>query len=195
MSSHNFHIWGTHLRWASLCQEAWKIIFSGMSPLATQAPPIVGEYKERIHDEIVKIVAEWFDRSQRTLYMKREEIIEYSVQPSWKDEYITLVMRPDIYVLWSTSYGPVNLAIEVTTRPATHISKEWLTAYILGLYIRNLRPSFALLATPEQVSILCLTTRDVRKLRLLIYNGSRRKPTPSLCYNCDLRQVCPNPLI
>ena len=188
-------IWGTHLRWAALCQNAWEIIFSGRIPATTQVPPIVGEYKEKIHDKIVRIVEEWFTKSQHALQVKIEKPIEYSVHPSWSKTPIILALKPDITILSSSPLGPINLAVEVTTRQATHIPVEWLTAYMLGLYIRNLRPTFALVVTPEQVSILPLSTRNVNRLKALIDNGSKRKPTPSLCYNCDLRHICSNPLV
>ena len=190
-------IWGTHLRWAALCHEAWEIVFSGRAPYTPSVPPIVEEYGKTVHGKLVSITAEWFKKSTHTLHILpgKATPIEYSVRPSWSNEPIILTLKPDLYVLWNTSRGPINLAIEVTTRIPTHIPEEWLTAYALGLYIRNLRPSFTVLATPEQVSILPLSTRNIDELKKLIDGKSRKKPTPSLCYNCDLRQVCPNPLV
>ncbi len=190
-------VWGTHLRWASLCHEAWGIVFSGRAPLSSLTPPIVADYGKTVHEKILAIVREWFSKSPHALYMPSSDslLIEYSAQPIWSDEPATLVLKPDVYVLWSTPRGPVNLAVEVTTRLSTYIPEEWLSAYALGLYIENLRPSFTILVTPERVSILPLSTGNVNKLKNLIDNGNKRKPTPSLCYNCDLRHICPNPLV
>lgn len=188
-------IWGSHLRWTALCENAWEIVFSGRIPATTQPPPIVEEYKGTVHNKMVRIAAEWFAKSQNTIQMMREEPIEYSVHPSWSETPVVLVLKPDIFVLWNSPVGPVNLVVEVTTRRSSHIPEEWLTACMLGLYIRNLRPTFTLLVTPEEAKILLLTTRGVENLGKLIEKGSRRKPTPSLCYNCDLRQICPSPLV
>jgi hypothetical protein len=189
-------IWGTHLRWAALCGVAWGIIFSGRAPLTYTTPPVVEEYRS-IHDEMVRIVRELFDQMREaiSIYQGKDAEIEYSVKPGRDNIIYRFVLRPDLYVLWSSRYGLVNIVVEVTTRVPTHIPSEWLTAYSLGYYIRNLRPTFTLLITPGEAKILPLSTKHVENLWKLINGGTRRKPTPSLCYNCDLRTVCPEPLV
>ena len=166
-----------------------------MIPATTHPPPIVEEYKETQHDKIKKIVAEWFRERHRTIHMATENTIEYLVYPSWSDKPLTLVLKPDITILWASPRGPVNIIVEATTRGHSHIPIEWLTAYMIGVYIRNLRPTFTLLVTPEAANILPLSSKHLDKLKKLIDKGSMRDPTPSLCYNCDLRQICPNPLV
>ncbi len=159
-------------------------------------PPIVSEHGKSIHDKIVNIVREELSKKKNIiLYKDNKALIEYSIKQEGDNNPITLVLKPDIYVQLITNTGPVNLAIEVTTRYHTHTPEEWLTAYSLGLYIRNLRPSFTMLITPEQVSILPLSKERTRKLKKLIEKGPTRNPTPSLCYNCDLREICPSPLV
>lgn len=161
-----------------------------------QTPPLAREYKETVHDSIVNIAADWFTESQHTLYMNRDERIEYSIHLDRDNRLIGFVLKPDIYVLWSTPVGPINLAVEVTTRcNRYYIPEEWLVAYSLGLYLRNLRPSFTLLVTLESIAVLPLSSKGVRKLQRLIEKGTNREPTPSLCHHCDLRQICPSPLV
>ncbi len=167
-----------------------------MVPYAAMPPPIVEEHGKSVHDKMVRIVREELGKKDAIVIHGGERaVIEYSVKPEWSDKPVTLVLKPDLYVLLETSIGPVNVAIEVTTRYYTHIPVEWLTAYNLGLYIRNLRPTLTMLVTPEQLCFLPLTKEHVRKLKHLIDKGPNRKPTPSLCYNCDLRGTCPSPLV
>ena len=191
-------VWGTHLRWAALCPFAWEIVFGGRVPVSHMTPPIVEETRV-IHDKIAKIVEEWFDKADGRQYMGKEAI-EYTIRLDENERYVTLIAKPDLYVLWDANGKLVNLVVEVTTRSLAHIPREWLVAEMLGLYIRNLRPTFTLLIQLEQSTklwarVLPLSIPLFRELRRLLSSGTKREPTQSLCYNCDLRVVCPSPLI
>ena len=205
-------MWSTHLRWAALCPTGWEIVFNGWIPAYYTTPPVVKETR-KVHVQILKIVEEWFDRNSDALYIKKEEAVEYTVELQENDRYIALVAKPDLYVLWDASNESremrtgaeedyarlVNLVVEVTSRSLVHIPREWLTAEMLGFYIRNLRPTFTLLiqletTTKMRIGILPLSTSALKDLERLLSRSPKRKPTLSLCYNCDLRAVCPNPL-
>ncbi len=196
--TNSLKLWGSHLRWAALCPVAWSIVFSGRIPLQQTTPPIVEEVKE-LHDRIVDIVYSKVKRLSNILYIEREPRIEYSIKSEQHRKIIEVILKPDIYILWKTRANPINLVVEVTTRQKTHIPIEWLTAYLLGVYIHNMKPSFLILVTlgeaSLEVSSLALTTYLVKKLKKLIEYGADRELTMSLCYNCDLRTLCPSPLV
>lgn len=192
-STSYLRIWGTHLRWAALCRHAWEIIFSGRIPGTTQTPPIVAESRG-IHDYMLKVVRDWFDSWPGTLRISTGAVLEYIVKPSKDRDPVVFVLKPDLYVLLDTPVGPANLVVEVTTRYPGFIPVEWLTGYALGYYLKNLRPTFTILVTPKQIAALPLSTKHVEMLERLVRKGTARKPTKSLCYNCDLRQICPSPL-
>ena len=192
-------IWGTNLRWAALCQTAWEIVFTGRVPVEYSTPPIVEEVRS-VHDKMVEIVKEWFMNQGNALYVG-EDAIEYSVKLGEGGGYVTIVSRPDLYVLWDAHGRPINLVVEVTARGSAYVPEEWLAAEMLGLYVRNLRPTFALLVRFEAaearawVGVLPLSTALLERLKRLMLSGTKRRPTMNLCYNCDLRAVCPSPLV
>ena len=190
-NSHSPPIWGTYIRWMALCPEAWRIVIDGRIPLALSTPKIVEECGKKQHERLLATVIRYLEKLLGTRVVKDYKV-EYSVKIF--DEWRDLVLKPDAYKIWITSRGPVNLVVEVTTRSKTMIPREWLTSYNLGLYLQNLRPTFTLLVTPEEVGILPLSTKDVERLKNLLYCPPKVKPTPWLCSNCDLRPVCGNPL-
>ena len=175
----------------ALCPEAWRIVIDGRIPLALSTPKIVEECGKKQHESLLVAVIRNLEKLPGTQVVKHYKI-KYSVKIN--DEWRDLVVKPDAYKIWITSRGPVNLVVEATTRSKKMIPREWLTSYNLGLYLQNLRPTFTLLVTPEEVGILPLSTRDVEKLKNLLYRPPKIKPTPWLCSNCDLRSVCGNPL-
>jgi len=197
-------VWGTHIRWAALCPTAWEIVFSGRIPRHYTTPPIVGEARE-VHDKVVKIVNEYMEpsRNSSVLYVSKE-VAEYAISFDEGRKHIIINAKPDLYVLWDAGGKLINLVVEVTARSLAYIPREWLVAEMLGFYIRNLRPTFALLVqlgqnTKIRVWILPLTTSLFRELMKLMLSGptslERARLRESLCYNCDLRNVCPSPLV
>ncbi|MGC8997612.1 MAG: hypothetical protein ACP5GN_07460 [Fervidicoccaceae archaeon] len=203
----SLRIWGTHLRWAALCPRAWEIIISGRIPSSYTTPPIVSK-EASVHDRMVKIIEEeWLnEKNSKVLYKEREPSIEYSMTFDNIGRKVTIVAKPDFYVLWEAEISRsedrsnlVNLIIEVTMRSKSHIPKEWLAAEMLGAYLGNLRPTFSVLIRPEEerieIKALPLSTHLEKSLESLFTRGPKREATPSLCYNCDLRAVCPEPLM
>ena len=197
--SNYLRLWGTHLRWAALCPTAWEIVFSCRVPVNYSTPPVVEETRN-VHDKIAKIVEELFDGNTNAQYVGKDAV-EYTIKLGDGESYITLVAKPDLYVLWNADGKLINLVVEVTTRSLAHIPREWLAAEMLGFYIRSLRPTFTLLIQFEtskimiRTGVLPLSVALFKELKRLILNGTKRKPTLSLCYNCDLRVVCPSPLV
>ena len=175
-----------------LCPRAWSIIVDGRIPLEYSTPPIVGECGKQQHDALLKIVKEWFKKQPRTLWCKKEPAIEYNVLVD--REWRTLSLKPDLYILWKTRQGPVNIVVEVTTRHPRTVTEERLTAYALGFYAKNLRPTITLLVTLEETKILPLSTEKLHRLERLLNHPPRSKPDKWVCSNCDLRPVCDNPL-
>ena len=184
-------IWGSHIRWASLCPTAWSIVNEGLVPMETSIPEIIETCGKEIHDQLQRTVKKSLLNDRQTVAELVEEIRYYvKIRGEWRE----IVVRPDSRFLYMLNDTLINLIVETTTRSPTHIPIEWLASYAVGSYIENLRPTFILLATPHQTSILPLTSKLQEKLLKRLEHPPRRKPTPSLCMNCDLRQVCDNPL-
>ncbi|MEM1606097.1 MAG: hypothetical protein QXW41_07645 [Fervidicoccaceae archaeon] len=171
------------MRWAALCPTAWDIVFSGRVPVNYSTPPIATETRG-VHNEIVRIVEEFFEKNTNTQYYSREDVIEYVIKVDEDEKCINIVAKPDLYVLWNAEGKLVNIVVEVTTQSLEHIPREWLAAEMLGFYIRNLRPTFTLLiqldwmqinktkrleqSTKLRVQILPLSTLLFRELKKMI---------------------------
>jgi len=197
MSSPKPPIWGTHIRWMKLCSEAWRIIIDGRYPFQEYSTPtIVGEYCRKQHDELLHIVEDWFNSNHCTLAFKAGDKAKQAFTIYIAEEWREIIVKPDGYALFhpSSNAGPINLVIETTTRHPNLIPEEWLTAYAISYYIRNLRPTFVLVVSPKQIWIQPLNTESMEKLKYLLEHPPSTRPTSWLCSNCDLLPVCPEPL-
>lgn len=195
-------IWGTYIRWASLCPYASYLVLSGRVPLETSTPPIVNELKV-LHDKIVDIV--WYALCNLMRRPTPKIILaynftyekgrgfEYSLFLREEKLVYNIVVKPDIYVLLNIGNGRVaNLLVEVTLRSRRTISKVWLASYMLGAYLQNLQPTAVMLVTPEEVKALLLSQQLLRELLILLKGKQHRRERVEkwLCNNCDLRPLC-----
>jgi len=191
-------IWGTHIRWMKLCPVAWQIVIDGRYPLQEYSTPeIVEKCGKKQHNELLHVVEDWIKRKKETLIYKHESETKTSFYVSLNDEWREIVIKPDGYALFNTHtpHGPVNLLIEATTRSPNYIPDEWLTSYMIPYYLNNLRSTFVLLVTPFETQIYPLTIRGLKKFERLLRSPLKRDVNPQTCSNCDLRSICPEPII
>jgi len=183
----------------ALCPTAWEIILEGLAPSTYSTPPIVSECGKKQHDELLELTRRFFEDmllegSMEPSVLRVDPAPELRYYVEAAGEWRELVLRPDLLVVLDTGRGPVNVAVEATTRWEGVTPREWLTAYALGAYLRDLRPSSTLLVTPAGTRALPLSTSLVEELSKLLHRPPRRRPEPWLCSNCDLRPVCPFPI-
>jgi len=187
-------IWGTHIRWMKLCPIAWQIVKDGRYPLQEYTTPeIIEECGKKQHNELLFEVVEWIEKSLDPLIFEKEPVKLFSVLLG--EEWRKVVVRPDGYALIKVSNSLANLVIEVTTRSLKYVPSEWLVAYMVPFYITNLQPTFTLLVTPLQTQIYPLSTHAMTGLEKLLKSPPEARVDPQTCYNCDLRSVCPQPVV
>lgn len=176
----------------SLCPEAWRIVIDGRVPFKTTPPKIIEECGKKKHNILLREVERTLRRI--ALHYKPEEQAKVSFHARIGDEWREIIVKPDGYLLYNVDHiGPVNIVVEVTTRSPQMTPVEWLAAYGIAYYLQNLRPTFILLARPDEIGILPHSTRLVNKLHQLLTRPPTSKPKPWICSNCDLRPVCTSP--
>ena len=186
-------LWGTHIRWATLCPYAYYLIMSGRIPLETSTPYIVSELKE-LHDEIVKITWNSLSRS-KIIFVRSSPKYEYSILAREEKVIYNIIVEPDIHILIKVGKRKaVNLLLEITLRSKRTITKTWLTSYMIGAYLYNLQPTAIILITPEEVKALVLCDKLLKEFISLFKRRNKknleRKVEKWLCSNCDLRTIC-----
>ena len=142
------------------------------------------------------MVLDAFINSRNTLAVL-DPRLELTVEAERGGEQVAyhIISRPDALLLYNMGGKLVNLVVEATLRSPHYTPLEWLAAEALAAYYSNLLPTIILLVRPEETIGIPLTTELQDRLLRLLHQGPRAKPTPQLCANCDLRSVCPNPLV
>ena len=128
-----------------------------------------------------------------TIRLDENRIYEVHAKP---DAYALLALEnpPPPLTNHHPPPGAFNLVIEVTQRPESHITLPWIQALTIPFYLRNLQPTGLVLVTPTGVKARLLRPHDTLELARSLARPPRRRPTLSLCRNCDLRSQCPSPL-
>ena len=175
-----------------MCDEAWRIVINGNIPINLSTPEVVeDECTKKLHNSLLDQASDILLNNINTIYCGLYQI-EFSIRTG--DYWRNIAMKPDLYVLYKTkNVGLVNIVVEVTTRPKQLIPVEWITAYNLGAYLKNLRPTITMIITPNTTYIAPLTDKSVKRLINLINYPPNKNPKPFICSNCDLRTVCHNP--
>ena len=189
-------LWGTYIRWATLCPYAHHLIMSGRIPLETSTPYIVNELKE-LHDKIVDIIYESLCRRPMVIFARTSRDLklkyEYNIQLKEERVIYNVIVKPDIHVLLSIGDGKVgNLLLEITLRSKRTITRAWLASYMIGAYLYNLQPVATILITPEEIRAIVLSDKLLKEFMTIFKKRKleAKKVEKWLCSNCDLRLLC-----